>query len=825
MEKLKLLSKISLSFQNIDAFDRKIDNILEDIGRFMDTSRVYIYFYETEEILKNTFEWSNHGIDKKLKDIEFKRTILGDNIFNHKGYICVEDVSKLPENIIKKLKPFNIKSLIIYPLIIKGEIKGFLGAEEVNNTREWKNEEMELLNAASGMIAGAYEKNYFQQDIIASENNFKNFFETIDDMFIVSDLEGEIIHFNQSLIEKMGYSSLELEGMNILELYPEHKRESTSISLDKLLNSNNKFYSSRIKSKDGIIYLIETRIWIGKWDRKDCIFIILKDVTKENESLELFSKIFEENPLPMAITSKDNMEFTEINPEFSKVLGYSKKEIIGKTIEEINILEDFKKFKKDSKELREKGKIKNKEHLIKCKNGDLLNIILSIESINSQGKESFISVIIDITSRKESEKALEESEKRFLLALDASNVGLWDVNMETNEVFLSSRWKEILGYSDEEIENSFEGWQNLWHPDDKEDIKKTIDIYMKDGSKKYVSTHRLKHKDGSWRWILSRGGVLRDSKKKAYRWIGTNIDITKEEEQALELERIFTINLDLLCILDMEGYFIKTNEAWNDILGYSSKDLRNQRITEFIYKDDIQITLESMKKLENGEKVGSFVNRYNDTEGKCHYLEWRANPYEGLIYASARDITERINYENKILDISNKDALTNVYNRRYVFNKAEEIINEYRLGNKTFCVCILDIDYFKKINDTYGHLTGDCILKEFTKTIGENLRLDDILGRYGGEEFIVILDNVNKEESRVIIERILDIVREKTFICHDNEINFTFSAGISNCKELKENESTIDNLVDIADKRMYQAKETGRNKVIIHDILEENFIN
>lgn len=817
MKKLKLLSGISLSFQNTEDFDKKIDNALRDLGKFLDTRRVYIYLYETEEILKNKFEWSSDGIYNKLKDIEFKKAILSDDFFNHKGYICIEDVSKLPKNIIEKLKPFNIKSLIIYPLTIKGEIKGFLGVEEVNKIREWKNEEIELINTVSSMIASAYEKNYFQQEIIDSENNFKNFFETIDDMFIVSNLEGKIIHFNQSLVDKTEYSSLELKDMNILELYPKDKKENACTLLDKLLNASDKFFSLEVESKKGKIYLVESRNWIGKWDREDCIFTILKDVTKENENLELFSKIFEENPLPMAIVSKDNMEFTEVNPEFSKVLGFSKEETLGRTIKEINIIEDFEKFKKDSIQLRKKGRIKNKEQIIKAKDGNLLNVILSVESINNKGKESYIAVIIDITLRKRSEKLLEESEKRFLLALDASNVGLWDINIETKEVFLSSRWKKIMGYLDDEIENSFEGWQNLWHPDDKEDIEKTIDDYMKGKNDKYESTHRLKHKDGTWRWILSRGGVLRDSKNIPYRWIGTNIDITKEEEQSLELERIFTINLDLLCILDMKGYFIKANKAWDDILGYCYKDLKNQNITEFIYKDDIQITLEAMKKLEDGEKVDCFVNRYNDKEGKCHYLEWRANPYEGLIYASARDITDRINYENKILDISNRDALTNVYNRRYVFNKVEKIINKYRLENKTFSVCILDIDHFKKINDTYGHLTGDCVLKEFTKTIDENLRLDDILGRYGGEEFIVILDNVNKKESSLIIERILDIVRERTFICNGNEINFTFSAGISNFKELKDNESTIDTLVDIADKRMYQAKETGRNRVIIDD--------
>ena len=123
------------------------------------------------------------------------------------------------------------------------------------------------------------------------------------------------------------------------------------------------------------------------------------------------------------------------------------------------------------------------------------------------------------------------------------------------------------------------------------------------------------------------------------------------------------------------------------------------------------------KELKKENKVDRLTNKFKSSCGEYRHIEWRANPYEGLIYGAARDVTKRIEYEDKILEISNRDALTNVYNRRYIFERAHEILEEYKRIGQIFSICIIDIDHFKYINDNYGHQAGDYILKEFTKLI------------------------------------------------------------------------------------------------------------
>ncbi len=120
------------------------------------------------------------------------------------------------------------------------------------------------------------------------------------------------------------------------------------------------------------------------------------------------------------------------------------------------------------------------------------------------------------------------------------------------------------------------------------------------------------------------------------------------EKKNDELEQFFSINLDLLCIADLDGNFIRLNKAWEHTLGYSIEYLSDKKFFEFIHPDDIQLTIDAVDSLKHNEPVYSFVNRYKDVNGNYHFIEWRSQPYKKYIYAAARDITERISIEENL---------------------------------------------------------------------------------------------------------------------------------------------------------------------------------
>ena len=132
-------------------------------------------------------------------------------------------------------------------------------------------------------------------------------------------------------------------------------------------------------------------------------------------------------------------------------------------------------------------------------------------------------------------------------------------------------------------------------------------------------------------------------------FVTTFVDITKEREQFEELNGFFEVNLDLLCIADLEGNFLKVNKSWESTLGYSVEELTNRKFLEFVHPDDIPSTLEVMSKLACNENDTNFINRYRSKDGTYKFIEWSSQPNGKLIYAAARDITDKVRAEQGLI--------------------------------------------------------------------------------------------------------------------------------------------------------------------------------
>lgn len=703
MQSIEILSQIALTLINSDDFDSQMNAALENIGTHLDVSRVYI-FIDTEDGIatSNQYEWCNKGIlpqIHKLQNVMYTIIPSWKKMLLKEKRIYSENIYDLPQDMLSFLASQSIVSILVYPIFIDRQIKGFVGFDECKQHRKWNDIELNTLQTISGMISGAYERKIIQDEILASKNNFQIFFNS--------------------------------------------------------------------------------------------------------------------NPAPMAISREE--KFIEVNARFLETFGYSQEEVIGKNIAELGIVIDYDNYYRALHKVRVTGQVKDLKLNVKCKDGKILSGLFSSERIENQGKESFLTVMVDITDLTLLTEKIEWERQRLENIIYGTGVGTWEWNVQTGETIFNERWAEMIGYSLKELEPiSIETWIKLSHPDDLKKSEKILQEHFMKKTDYYKSETRMKHKNGSWVWILDSGKVIEWSADgQPIKMFGTHTDITKEKEKSEEMERFFSVNLDLLCIADVEGHFIKINKSWTDILGYSIEELEQKKFLEFVHPDDINPTLEAMVKLANQEQVFSFVNRYRSKNGLYRYIEWRSHPYGRLIYAAARDITERIETENKIREISIRDHLTNIYNRRYIYERLENVIAEASRENKVFSISILDIDRFKMINDQYGHQAGDFILKEFANSINDNLRSYDLLGRFGGEEFIIVSMNTAKEQTLAVIERILESVRKKIFPYNDMEIKFTFSAGIADNLEYDPSILSIEKIIEKADSRLYEAKKTGRNKVII----------
>lgn len=819
MKDIKLLSEIGLILTGKDDSDKKISMSIEKIGKHFNVSRVYIFLDEDDSSGSSSYEWCNENISSKigfLKEFKYEAFPGLREIFLRCEYLYVNITEENDKNIYQILKNQSIHSLIIFPLFFQDSLRGFIGCDDCLKEHVWSVKSIEFFKTLASLVSNILEVKNYQETLRNSELNTRTFFNTVEDLFFIGDMEGNILHVNTAVIKKLRYTLEQLKRKKIWDIHPkDRKEEIKELMKSVFLGDRTSRLLPLITSENNIIY-VETRIWAAQWNGKESIFVISKDVTKENILLNKLKTVFENNPASMSIRDFPTGIFTDANEVFLNKYGYKKNDILGKTLEEIGIFIDEATNKEIEQELLKNGKVSLREVRITTSSGRIIQNLFTGAILDDLNKKSFLTVTIDVTGQKQAEDNLKEAEKRFSLALEGAEMGLWDWDMINNKVYFSKLWKSMLGYDENEIENSFEGWKKLWHEDDVQKIEKAIKDYLNGKTEKYEIIHRLKTKNNSWKWILTRGSLLRQKDGTPYRWVGTNVDITNEKERSDELERFFSVNLDLLCIADTDGNFLKVNSEWINVLGYSREYLEKSKFLDFVHPDDIPNTLEAMSKLSQQHEVVDFVNRYRAKNDEYRYIEWRSHPYGKIIYAAARDITDKIETEKKYREIAIRDPLTEVYNRRHLFERLSSMISEHTRTKKDFSVAILDIDFFKKINDTFGHQAGDYILKEFTKTITHNLRPYDVLGRYGGEEFMIILDWVSKETALIIVERILTDVRQKKYVYGDATICFTFSAGISDCKDAEE-DFTVEKLVEKADSRLYSAKHSGRNTIIITD--------
>jgi len=176
------------------------------------------------------------------------------------------------------------------------------------------------------------------------------------------------------------------------------------------------------------------------------------------------------------------------------------------------------------------------------------------------------------------------------------------------------------------------------------------------------------------------------------------------------------------------------------------------------------------------------------------------------------DISEEMNLENKVEKLEGlvwKDELTGLANRRFIMDKAKILLNLKRTFNKGFAIMFFDVDHFKRINDTYSHNSGDKVLKMIASTLKNNVRSSDLIGRWGGEEFVGLFPGEDKTVFKEIANRIRMLIENSFLKVEDEKVAVTVSIGLTIAKK----GDTIDDLIKRADKLMYKCKTAGRNRV------------
>lgn len=303
----------------------------------------------------------------------------------------------------------------------------------------------------------------------------------------------------------------------------------------------------------------------------------------------------------------------------------------------------------------------------------------------------------EIFALKRVEAMLRESEERYAVIANAANDGVWDWNLDTNEVFFSPRWKKMLGYQEHEISNTVDEWLPRVHPEDRDQLKQELDRHCEGLTACFENQYRILHQDGSYRWMLSRGLAIRDVGGRPYRLVGSQMDIT-------------------------------------------------------------------------ARKIG----------------------------------------EEQLLHNALHDGLTGLANRSLFIERLKHAVElAKRHDDYTFAVIFLDLDRFKVINDSLGHMIGDQLLITIAHRLKGCLRASDTCARMGGDEFAILLEYVqNDVEAIRVVDRMQQVLKTP-FNLNGQEVFANASIGIILSTMGYEQP---EDLIRDADTAMYRAKALGRGR-------------
>lgn len=247
--------------------------------------------------------------------------------------------------------------------------------------------------------------------LVASEENFRTFFETITDMIIIADRRGNITHMNRLASETLGYTEGGIKSLEFLSLYGSKSRNEAAALLAGLSEHERASCILPLQTKGKRFIPVETRFWRGKWNGEDCMFSISKDMSEQEEALQKFNKIFNANPAFMAITKISDNTFVDVNTSFLETLLFTREQVIGKTAEELGLFVHDETRREIRAMLGKNQAVRNIESEIRKGKGETVTCLFSGEIIEARGVQYYLSVMTDISMQKKAEKAAMDANK------------------------------------------------------------------------------------------------------------------------------------------------------------------------------------------------------------------------------------------------------------------------------------------------------------------------------------------------------------------------------------------------------------------------------
>ena len=653
-------------------------------------------------------------------------------------------------------------------------------------------------------------------------------------MVVGLDEAGDVAMINETGSQLLGYAQEDLLGRSWVDVaLPEEAREEIRDYLYFIVNhgedglgDGNARHVNEVVTKSGERRLISWNNRILRNDEGVAVGILSSgmDITDQRHAEEALAKkeLWLRNTFvalreAVLILSPERVVL-DANPAAEAMFGMERKDILNLPARKLHVDDDhYQRFKTAVNEAFDRGEDASFEFNMRRNSGETFPTEHSVALIKSDDDSVLgaVSVLRDISRRKEAEQVLRRSEEKFRRIFESIEEGYIVTDLKGAVTLVNPATCRLLGYEESELLGS-DIRRIYTDPKDRARIKRRLTkVEWVRGA--HLSFTR---KDGSDIVVEANIHRVSDDAGKPVGLEGTFRDITERieaekilREREKQYRAFFENNHAVMLLVDPQtGDIVDANPAASEFYGYSVDAMRTMTSAEISALSEKEIFEEMFRARQ--EKRAYFLFKHMLASGDVRDVEVYSGPImvrgNQLLYSVIHDVTDRVRLSAEMERLATTDSLTGAANRHQFFTMAEGEFSRALRYEHPLTVFMLDIDYFKSINDTYGHNAGDAVLRALSTMVVATLRDPDVFGRLGGEEFAAVLPETDIDGGLQVAERLRDALGKLKVEVKGEMISFTASIGVS---AMQPEDKLIEDVINRADEALYKAKRMGRNRV------------
>lgn len=764
----------------------------------------------------------------------------------------------------KLLKEINAESYVASPLCnAQGKA---IGVMSIINTAPIKNIKTCEALVKLFSVRAASELNRVQREKVL--NIYEGMINASNDLISIVDLDYKYLFVNKAYLDFYQKAESEIVEHTVLELHG--KNDFTKFikpNLDKCFQGENIAYEIvkvAADNSENYLHAVYTPYYSNHGEVLGAV-VTSRDLTTHvnterelGRSREYLKKIIKVSPDVICVTDLDEGEIVEVNQGFCEATGWSREEAIGKTTLELELYSA--EFRKELvKSIVDNSGINNQEVIINKKNGEPAYLLASCFFIDLFGENRILSIAKDITERKQAEILLEFESKCYQID---SNTDNFNQTLEKIIKEVESNFDSLIGsicmldregkrlkntvspglakeycdaidgieigegvgscgtaaYREELVVVSDiqtdELWQEYRDLAERFQLKACWSIPIKSSRQEVIGTFA-----GYYKHAQSPSSFELMLLYRVARIVGAIVEQKINDEELRESREKFRTLYDdtpsMFFNLNEAGTIISVNEFGARHLGYEVDQLVGNNVLYLVCEDDRKKASEKIKEcFANPGAMYRWELRKECNDGRviwvretAHVLDTR-NKQE--VFIICEDISENYRLSQQLEYQATHDALTTLVNRSEFEKRLERVLDQKSMRIPGHAICYLDLDNFKIINDTCGHLAGDAMLKQLSELLAVSVRGRDTLARLGGDEFGILMENCSLKQAYSVAEKILSVVEDFRFVWNENKFTVGVSIGLV---PIDETSGNVTDVLSEADNACYYAKDSGRNRI------------